>query len=661
MNLSNSETSTNQAAASHRLSAFRWAVLPFIALYLAGYFFPETWWGTHFVSFLPLVLTQIFGLIALYLFFLFEPPGKTFTSGAAWLSVDSRRSMFLILAISVLCAVVYFGLSMETDIYGDARRNLAYVTERSGPFDPGWLRGLLSPNVLDRETGESLVLNLVLIVRWGFEVDGATAFGIVNAAFGFIFALAWSLFVNWHIRRVTLKLVMVVAGVTSGVVAIFTDHSEVYAAGTVFLLLYLIANIQCFATNDRRWVWALPLFLFLAVKSFFGNHILWVPFLLTIAYLLFHRRSWFPRRLSRGWFFVAVLAPILVAFSLYYVFVIENHNVGRFIAEGARHQVMFLPVINGEPTGVPPYTIFSPSHIVDFANVLFLWSTPALFLVIAIWFAFGRKRLQSSPALLVSETVLFLYVFVFFVTNPLLTMPRDWDLFSVAAPALLVYSLLLVARIQNEPNLVRRISGPILALAFLNFPIFIVNNNREFLTHRLESIGIRAFKTYRYGSVYIINVAAMMVEEDPHELLRRRLNILDKVRPHKLENDDHMYADLAYRVAELYLERSDYPLAKQYFLESYAAKPGDPLIKFSLAQAHYSLGEYDESLRYSTELAGSLGDQPTVREIAFLAAYAAGKMEDALEHGERYLSLRPDDNVIQEMLDSVKVAIDRRQ
>jgi tetratricopeptide (TPR) repeat protein len=240
-------------------------------------------------------------------------------------------------------------------------------------------------------------------------------------------------------------------------------------------------------------------------------------------------------------------------------------------------------------------------------------------------------------------------------------MPRDWDLFSLAAPTLLIYGLLLLARVQDEPHIARRVSGPVLALVLLNAPVFIVNNDKDLLTHRLETIGVRAFKTYRYGAEYILNVAIRMAEDKPDEQLERRLRLVDKIRPYKLPGEDVLFADLTFRLAELYVERSDFQRAKRYFLESYDAKPEDALIEFCLAQAHYNLGEYDESLRYSAPMADYLTDEPDIQEVAFLAAYAGGKLEDAAVYGARLLSLRPDDDEIRAMVDSVVVALDRKK
>ncbi len=653
------KSESHEAREERRLWAVRWVVIPFVALYAAGYLLPQTWWGTHFIYFLP--QTAAFGIAAsaVFLIFLFKPSRDTLLDRASWIPGGGHWSVFVVVLFAIACAVVYFGLTTETDIFGDARRNLRYVTGKTGTFDPDWLRQLFRVDILDRTAGESLVLHLVLLTGWLFKIDGPTAFGVVNAAFGFVYVLAWCLFVRRHLHGTALRTVVIAAGVTAGFAAVFTNHAEVYAAGMVFMLLYLAANVQCLSGGSRWSLWALPVLLFLAIRSFFGHNILWVPFVLTMAWLELKKYEWFTGRFNRRWIFLAVVLPIVAAFAVYYVFVAGNHEVSRYVGVESRNRFMFLPFIHAEPPGVPRYTIFSFYHVMDFVNVMFLWSAPALFLVVVSWAAFAGRGFFRSPQILVVETTLLLYTFAFFVTNPLLSMPRDWDLFSMAAPALLVYSVLLLEKIQDRPGVRRRLVGPVLGLAVLGAPVFAVNHVPDMLTRRLEMLGLLTYKTYFYGASYILNVAVSMSAGDPDEYLRRRIDVVEKARAYKLDTDDVQFADLTYRLAELYVERSEYSTAKRYLYEAFYEKPQDAGLRYCLAQVHYNLGEYMEALLFADELSKKLIDEPDIQALAFLAAYEAGEFNRALVYGRRFLALRPNDADIKPMVDSLASVLEK--
>ena len=276
-----------------RLWAVRWVAVPFFLLYAAGCLFPQTWWGTHFLLFLPRTLLVVFAASALSLFLFFEFPRRESQDTPETTTRGVRRTILIVLLFSILCALAYYFLSTETDIYGDARRNLKFVTGKTGAFNPDWVREIFSLDIFNRATGESLVLNLVLLTGWLLKLDGPEAFGVVNAAFGFTFALTWCLFVRSQIRSAWLAAVLAVVGVTAGFAVVFTDHAEVYAPAAVFLLLFLVTDVQCLSRQNRWALWLLPVFLFLAIRSFFGSNILWAPFLLTMAYLEFKKNEWF--------------------------------------------------------------------------------------------------------------------------------------------------------------------------------------------------------------------------------------------------------------------------------------------------------------------------------------------------------------------------------
>ena len=131
-----------------------------------------------------------------------------------------------------------------------------------------------------------------------------------------------------------------------------------------------------------------------------------------------------------------------------------------------------------------------------------------------------------------------------FLFNPLLTMMIDWDVFCIPGPLLLVFIALVAKQVQNENFFAKKLLAPTIGLALMTVPIFAVNANRESLSYRLESVGIRTFKTYYEWSGKYIHQALGLIENDMDLYLKRKAEILEKLKSYTVPGKDFKYAQL---------------------------------------------------------------------------------------------------------------------
>ena len=96
------------------------ACLTFYFFYVAGLIFPDIFWGTHFIAFIPLWLKVLFLIIPLVSFFgQFSTDNPTFEG----YNEDKRKSSRYIVSFitAIILSALFFNLDIQTDIYGDAR------------------------------------------------------------------------------------------------------------------------------------------------------------------------------------------------------------------------------------------------------------------------------------------------------------------------------------------------------------------------------------------------------------------------------------------------------------------------------------------------------------------------------------------------------------
>jgi hypothetical protein len=623
----------------------------FIALLLLALVQQDRWWGIHFLGFMPTTMPWAFLLGAVFLllsdrmFGAVAPPGGT--PGEA-LGGEARRRAWIIAALGIGAAafVVFSTTPVATDMYGDARRNMRILGDSAGAFNPDWLRWIFSPDIFHSDNGERFLLSTVRLIAYATGLSPLRAFYLFNAFWGGVFVSTWLLFVISLYNKAGFRVLMGAVGLCTGALLMFFGHTEIYAASLALFLVYCVVTVQYLRTRRRGWVVALVPLFFLAAKAHAVNIILAPVLLTTVAHYFFGDRPRFQRLLTWKGSLLFFVAPIFLLGLGYYFFVTADHAVGHVTVHqdmSRAHDHIFLPLFSAnEPPG-RIYTLFSPVHLFDYLNLVLFWSVPALFLVTIGAFRRRHGGHRSPPEVLFSGTILILYAALFFAVNPVLTMARDWDFFSLPVPALLVFCALIVRHRENDRAAFARLAGPTFALCLLTLPLFIVNLSPRMAGERLLAIGIHGYRTYGQGSAFIINAAVRSVEFDDVSQMRRRIQAMDEMRPYATTGSDPEFSGQATRVATVLLDKGDFERAERYAREAYDYDPSDPHMHYILGLALLRNGKPEAGRKHAEELVRKVSGNESYLALAIECADAVGDADAAARHRRELMKLRSDD------------------
>lgn len=636
--------------------------LAFIALYLIASFLPDAWWGLHAVAFLPPVLKWLFFGLALVAVILPLVYKDQLLPSA--LKVKYFKPLIFI-GVALVASLVYFKFPMHKSLYGDAVSFQQEMGERTAEYNSKYSKALISPNVLHPKIGNITVLSAVRLISWKFGITHRQAYRWLDAVSGFVFVLIWLVFINWYVESHVLKWVFYIIGLTAPFGIFYFGYEEIYAPGIVFSAAYLMVLVAYFKTRRKLFLWLSPLLLFLCLKVY-AIYVLLVPSLLFL--ILFHVFQDKPKWLRfLEWKKLALLffIPVILFGLFVYFFIMKDYNDERFLGpEVDIYTRMFLPIIS-PPEPYDRYTMFHFNHLFDYFNMAFLWSAGAIFVLVTCVLFFRKHINWNRPELVVIGTSLLLLLMVYFAYNPLMSMPVDFDLYSMAGPALLMLSVVVAAQL-NTKGLGKMLLGPITALGILSIPVFIIHTNAGMLSQRLQSVGVHVFKTYWIRSAGDI-IAGVELLNDPDEKLKCYLEAEEKLKPYALEGKDVEFASLLLEIAKLYRnDKQDLHRALYYHQQVLRYDQSSGAYYIGLMEVAFRLGEYDLALTYSQVLLrfGYPSEQKALK-IARDCAIVANQYDLALQYCNSYLSKWQDEDMVfvresllkGEYLEEIKFAI----
>lgn len=617
--------------------------LGFVCLYLIAAIHPDAWWGLHSIAFFSLQWQVIvFALVlASILGFYF------FADKIALPGIKSPViKHFLFLTISAICGWVYYNLPMHKSLYGDA----VMFREKMGPSTTEnndlFITSLLSPNVMHPKVGNITVLSAVRLMSFHYGMSHREAFRIIDAVSGVLFVLLWLWFISWYIENTYLKVTLYLIGLTAPFTQFFFGHEEIYSPAFPITAAYLMTLLAYFKTRKGWLLGLLPVLLFLCLKIH-SVFILFVPaFILT---LIFHFVQDKPKWLALfTWKNVSLwlLLPFTAFGTFAYFFVFKDYNDPRFVGDDVNiYERLFLPLLSPEPP-YDRYTLLHFNHFFDYFNMIFLWSAAALFIIVGCLIFFRKHINWNKPELILTGFTMILFLMIFFAYNPLMSMPVDFDLFSLPGTTLLMLAVVMSAQVK-ENSFGKMIIGPALALSILAIPIFAVNADRQMLGYRMESLGYHVFKTYWIKSSDYLRGGIVLQSNDFDYRIEHLNKALEELEPYAVEGKDIEYANLVHEVAKIYrTQKQDLKTALFYHQRvlRYSQERGAYYI--GLMDSAFRLGEYEWAYNYCQGLLKfSYPTQQKALRIAIDCAIMANKNEKALEYCNSYLSLWQDDYV----------------
>ncbi|MGB0368717.1 MAG: hypothetical protein ACPGD8_04885, partial [Flavobacteriales bacterium] len=502
----------------------------FIGLFLIGMLFPVEFWGSHQLYFLtfPQKLTLFLLAGAAFLF-----PAKSLN-----LASNGQPPTLLLSALGAgLFGIVTWYFPVAYDPYGDAvlfEKNLpkiALIGQKT------W--DILFGFSLDAWSGQKTMEAAVSVVSNYFRISIGQAFRLIDLVFGIAFSFVWIYFISRRVKNITLVVWLSVVGLTAPFLLSFFGRAEIYAPALFLFLVFGIANIVSLEQKSRKWVLILPIINLLCIKAH-PIALLLVPNTIFLVAIKFR-----PQLLPKlGWVNITkyVFTPILIAGLFLYFLVFKDHVDDRSLQQTSmQYDHLFLPLLSPQAP-LNKYNLFSFNHIWDFFNVALIWSPAAIFILLSGLVLGKAKSFACQPETILIAVPVTLLSALLFAINPLLSMPMDWDLFSLPAPFILILAVLAVESIK--PNSQARIIPPSLLIAILGSSFLWLHGSKPAISDRLESVAIHVHDSYYEWTMNIIERSDSIIQLTPQEIFDKHDSLVNVMRPNAVVGVDREYSEL---------------------------------------------------------------------------------------------------------------------
>ena len=487
-----------------------------ILLYGIASLLPDSFlWGVNHLAFLKpresFIVLATASLLGLF-FILFDY--KKIFGFFEWFLPLNKTKLIPVL-FGLLGAAIFYYFRINTDMYGDTRTLLSLLAGE--PYSIADIFNFQDKEPLTRFIHQHLARFL--------DLDQKLVFQLVSASCGGIYFALLLIFIRNIKAPGVWKFLIVAIGLACGVNQLFFGHVEDYTLAYLAIVVFMMFGWLLF--DGKKVIWCLVITFLIGTRL----HIEMILLLPALAYgiLYYYKDKYAP---LKKWLqpsrIVVVALSTMIAGVLLYVF---YYHADRYVT-GDQKEIMtkiFLPVVN--PLPAPhSYSLFSINHISDVVQQYLFISSPAVLLLFCTGAVCRRYILWREPRVIFYILGVF-YFFVFNSTvNPMLTMPRDWDLLSLSAASVIFLSIAVSKQLfdRTEGNSkCAFILGIALSASLLSSTIFYINMNEERAGLRLEGIGKWTFKSYYQGSVYIINVGEKMIQNTGDQIGHREKTIED--------------------------------------------------------------------------------------------------------------------------------------
>lgn len=545
-------------------------------------------WGINHLQFLSWSQQALF---VGFSFVILNMPNRIANQFGSVFSVSSTGlAVYLIaLIISVLYGLIIWNFPVAVDIYGDSYKFVEYYSMVVSEPTSGWNKVLGFS--LDAWAGQKTYEGLVELVSYYLKIDALSAFRILGLFFGVCYAFVYVAFVLKQPATDFSKFIFVMVGLFSPYTLIFFGRAEVYAFPLLTTLIWSIFLIRSLTgSNTNGFVVAI------LVLVFFLNLKAHPVALLSLPITLFAVVNKFTNIVSRVKplsLFLFTTLPVFLVGLLVYFFVLGDHLDSREMDTTVmQYDHLFLPLFSPEAP-LDMYNLLSFNHIFDFVN-LYLLMLPGgmlLFLVLLL------KRVSFDVTKAALVTTIVLYTGLYFGINPLLSMPVDWDLFTVIVPIMLVFLVHLASQFNNA------ILKAVLSITVLMSSFFVLHNSKELIAPRFLSITQHVHKTY-YAWTNIFTERAMLVHHRESKKYERVLNQhIDELSSHSIKTIDVELSQIQKNFGKWYLrEATNAKQAELKFLEALMIDPNNWNAQLLLTEALYVQGRYVDAYNSARSL-----------------------------------------------------------
>ncbi len=625
-------------------TGIRLAGIVFLGFYGMGFLDADNWWGTHAIAFLSREWSYVCLLTGSLLFLGALLPTDTIYRWIKIPRLNRTSTRLTILLTGITMGFLFYLFPIVHDHYGDAFMFRDKLDNHVTEMPPEMTRALLSWQP-EPSYGRNTLLGLINLAAW---ISGQTyrqVFTGINIICGVAFMILWLWFVSNYLKHTGWKVIMSLTGLTAPFTQHFYGHMEVYAPSYLLLLVILILFLKYLESKRTSLLAGLVFFWLVGLRLHPVFLLILPPLVLILASQWQQKSTVIAKLLTWKGLATGVILPLALVGAWVYFFVFEDHIDNRVLAGSYDRGRLFLPLWPPEPP-LDRYHLFGVHHLFDFGNISLTWSPSSLLILGVIGACYHRLiRWQSLPVLVTGLTLL-LFVAFFFMVNPLLSMPLDWDLFSFPAPVLLLFTLVLVRQVQDQKALALKVLLLTIALSIFSITGIAVNASLPAYAHRMESLGIRIFNTYYIWSGKTLEFAIGLGSPDPAEQYKRREKVLSKLKPNR--EKDTEYARLLAQNGRYHLRTTkDYESALPYFQEALEYAPGEGEHHLGLLESQFRLKNFDAAYQSALALIelNFPGPKKALR-MAIHCALEASRSADAYRHSGNYLQTWPEDPVI---------------
>ncbi|MEW5922946.1 MAG: hypothetical protein AB1746_03075 [Candidatus Zixiibacteriota bacterium] len=406
-------------------------------------------WGINHLLFLPSGYTIAYltaFAVALVMPFIIKQVAAV--KAADWFSIsfyESKAKHYYSLGLIIIASLFFILFAAPTHFLGDGYTLLSNLSSDKGTFYKWSEKGITA-----------LLTGFQGILGGRNEQTALTAFRVVSIFSGLVSIWFFIRIAGIMTKDRFRQLLIFLSAFLSASLLLFFGYVENYPLLWPALAGFIYFGIS-YIKNGNGFIGAV-IFLICGILV----HLQFALMLPAMLFLLFSRgfgRKSYNRFKIYIWILIVTSGVAAIALFV--------HKLGNDLY----FENIFLPLFKGKPIA-PEYALISIPHLADILNQLILLS-PAIILLLVAAFGNLKKILKEEVSIFLVLISAAGFLFLFAI-DPKLGMPRDWDLFSLAA---LAPTLLLVSLLDKEhlASLSRLTFSLIVYLASAVIPYLVVN------------------------------------------------------------------------------------------------------------------------------------------------------------------------------------------
>ncbi len=613
-----------------------------LVLFGVAWMYPVHLWGLNFIAYSPLAyMLAVLPAAAALAWSSSRMPATATGKAPRW--------VWSLVAAAGMWAMFFF-YYIDTELYGDALLNIKVLSDGGDWAKRYHVISGSTFNIFTPKNGEQFTFSIVKGLSRLTGLSMWATFRGYASILGAVWVFVWMQFVQQKVQNKSLQMLAALLGIFSGMTMTFYAMPEVYAPPLLFFTGYLICLVEFLETGKKKWLVLLFPLLLMAIRTHSSGFAL-AP---SLVYALLvaavgekeNLQKWTSWRRA-GWMIPAVFLAIGLAGYLT-VFKAGDDSVKVIPTAGN----MFLTPFGG-PSPDDAYFLFGFWHVWDFVQELLFCSAAGCVIFFAFLLTPGRKVYWTGKPMVGLGIATVMLLALYFAIDPHVTLPRDWDLFSLVFPPILVTCIILIAQAEEKLAESWLRQSLLLLVIGLQFSFFLVNHDKKRVHDRQLDVAQHVFASNEPGGAFLIKHTLDAYPTSPQErvaMLEKQLKVL---APYENAVTNADFAFIYQYGGILCFELKDFKKARTFYLGADKRLPEQVGTYEDLAVVEFNLGSYDRALYFANLAMRFQSKHAANWVLAFTAAQRIGNEPLALQIGIDYLQKYGDPNGIRPEIEAL--------